>query len=347
MPPLSYQQPGLVLERPAAGVDAEQVRDLQRHLRSLGYLRQGIDGDFGPSTERAVMGLQHELLHNNGAGSDADAPVRVLDYNEGRVTTVTGRVDEGLAACISDMLDDPAFSKLPFADAPAQRNQEILSTVAGLGSETVPLPFLLAILMRESNLQHFRVPRGADEDSYIVVGLDRNAGERHIITSRGYGIGQYTLFHHPPRPEEVDEFMGDVRGNVDRAVDELREKFDHFVNGPDSGTQADDRLAEFGTGPLRLCKHPETDPRYMTDCKACAQEAGSQSIEGGVTPWYEGSGRTYQATQYYDFGKLDFSTVPVRRNVGCDWPYATRRYNGSGPNSYNYQALVLKNLLDG
>jgi hypothetical protein len=29
----------------------------------------------------------------------------------------------------------------------------------------------------------------------------------------------------------------------------------------------------------------------------------------------------------------------------CDWPYATRRYNGGGPNSFNYQAIVLKNLL--
>jgi hypothetical protein len=36
--------------------------------------------------------------------------------------------------------------------------------------------------------------------------------------------------------------------------------------------------------------------------------------------------------------------VPVRKNIGCDWPYAIRRYNGAGINSYHYQAKVLKNL---
>ncbi len=48
MPPLSYQQPGLVLKRPGTGATDAQIRDLQRHLRALGYLRRGIDGAFGP-----------------------------------------------------------------------------------------------------------------------------------------------------------------------------------------------------------------------------------------------------------------------------------------------------------
>ena len=48
MASLSYQQAGLVLKRPGTGASDAQVRDLQRHPRALGYLRQGIDGAFGP-----------------------------------------------------------------------------------------------------------------------------------------------------------------------------------------------------------------------------------------------------------------------------------------------------------
>ena len=46
--PLSYQQAGLMFKRPGTGASDAQIRDLQRHLRKLGYLRQGIDGAFGP-----------------------------------------------------------------------------------------------------------------------------------------------------------------------------------------------------------------------------------------------------------------------------------------------------------
>ncbi len=344
--PLSYQQAGLVLKRPGTGATDAQIRDLQRHLRALGYLRQGIDGAFGRGTEGAVKGLQHDLLHNDGGGRDGQAPVRVRDYNDGRVGAVTGEVDQGLAACIADILDDAAFAKLPAAEDPAARNREIPDTLAALPPGTAPGPFLLAILERESNLKHFHEPRPGDEDTFVVVGLDRNADETHIVTSRGYGVGQFTLFHHPPRAEEVEEIMIDVGRNLQKAAEELREKFDGFVNGATSGTQADDRLAEFGAGALRPCKFAADDPRFMKDCKNCAQDAGAQDIEENVTPWHEGTARTYQSTQYYDYDELGFGGVPVRGNFECDWPYAVRRYNGSGPNSYNYQALVLKKLLE-
>ena len=346
MAPLSYQQTGLVLNRPAAGASDAQIRDLQRHLRALGYLRQGIDGAFGSGTEDAVKGLQHDLLHNDGRGDDGQAPAQVRAYNGNRVTEVTGEVDQGLAACIADMLDDTDFPKLPSADNPVAKNAEVPGTAAALPPGTAPGPFLLAILKRESNLRHFHEPRPGDDDSFIVVGLDRNAAEKHVVTSRGYGVGQYTLFHHPPRQEEVEELMTDVGRNLQKAAEELREKFDRFVNGATSGTQADDRLAEFGTEPLRLCKFAEGDPRYMRDCKNCALAAGTEDIVRNVTPWYEGSAQTYRQTQYYNYSKLDFGGVPVRKNIECNWPYAVRRYNGSGPNSYSYQALVLKNLLE-
>jgi hypothetical protein len=39
--------------------------------------------------------------------------------------------------------------------------------------------------------------------------------------------------------------------------------------------------------------------------------------------------------------------VPDRKQFGCDWPYAARRYNGSGVNSYHYQAQVLLRILNG
>ncbi len=93
-----------------------------------------------------------------------------------------------------------------------------------------------------------------------MVGLDRNADETHIVTSRGYGVGQFTLFHHPPRAEEVEEFITDVGRILQKAAGELRQKFDGFVNGADSGTQADDPLDEFGTGTLRPCKFAADDP---------------------------------------------------------------------------------------
>jgi hypothetical protein len=36
--------------------------------------------------------------------------------------------------------------------------------------------------------------------------------------------------------------------------------------------------------------------------------------------------------------------VPDRAALGCDWPYAVRRYNGSGVDSYHYQFQVLERL---
>lgn len=343
MPQLSYRQSGLTLQQGATG---QPVRDLQRDLRSLGYHRRGINGSFGSETELAVKALQYDLLTNQGAsnGTDGNAPVKVVDYNGGRVASVDGQVDEQLAACISDMLDDPAFPKLPRADEPVQENQRIADQIAGMSSADVPVPFLVAILKQESGLKHFREPSGTDEDNFIVVGMDRNGqgeAKQYAITSRGYGAGQYTLFHHPPTADEVQQIMLDATRNVLMAIEELKAKFDRFVVNKNSG--ADDRLAELGNGPLRICKYAPDDPRYMKDCKNCALAAGSQAIVPGVTPFYQGSSKVYQTTQYYKPAPV--KTMPVRKSLGCDWPYAVRRYNGSGVNSYWYQALVLNHLL--
>ncbi|HEX8276093.1 MAG TPA: peptidoglycan-binding domain-containing protein [Longimicrobiaceae bacterium] len=338
MPVLSYRQPGLVLavDSPAA---KQQVCDLQHDLRSLGYLRRGIDGAFGPGTQKAVRALQFDLLHNAGKGSDGSAPVRVVDYNRGRVAAVDGRVGQSLVEVISDILDDARFPRLPFSKTPAADNQKIAIQIAALPSTRVPTPYLVAILKQESGMMHFVVPAGADQDDFVVVGCDTNSGDPSAITSRGYGAGQYTLFHHPPRPEEVTGLILDPGHNVARAADLLRDKFDGFVNGPTS--TADDRIAEIGKGALRICKYAPTDPRYMTDCRACCAAAGFRDTAPGL-PVFPGSSTTWAPTQYY--GTASYKNVPVREKIGCDWPYAVRRYNGGGINSYHYQAKVLKNL---
>ncbi len=345
MPTLSYNKKGLRIGKGEAGASEGQIRDLQRDLRQLGYLRNGIDGKFGSMTERAVKALQHDLLHNAGRSTqnDGDAPVRVLDFNRGRVVAITGITDQGLAGCISDILDEPDFPNLPKAENPREENNRITTLIKDLPSEEVPIPFLIGILMQETGLKHFNEPSRNDEDTYIVVGLDTNASEKFIITSRGYGVGQFTLFHHPPKKEEVDDFMLDVKRNLQKASRELREKFDHFVNGDSSGTRADDRITDYGAGPLRLCKYSTGDSRYMKDCRQCMIDAGQRNIKEGVTPFYEGSSYKFVPTDYYRSASYD--SVPIRKNIACDWPYAVRRYNGAGINSYHYQVKVLKNLL--
>jgi hypothetical protein len=74
-------------------------------------------------------------------------------------------------------------------------------------------------------------------------------------------------------------------------------------------------------------------------------EAGQQTITEGSTPYYEGSSYFFKPTQYYK--KSSYASVPIRANIECDWPYAARRYNGAGINSYHYQVRILKNVLKG
>lgn len=323
---LAYQDTLLIRDSP----QADLVREAQRHLRQLGYLRRGIDGLFGEGTGRAVRALQFDLLYTDD--TTAGAPVSVRDHNRGRVSEATGRIDPETAACIRDLLDDPRFILLPSSQDPEAENARIDAFTTNL----VPLPFLQAILRQESGLKHFEVPTDGDEDHFIVVGLDTNdASHPEHVTSRG----QYTLFHHPPVQAEVDGFMGDVAANLRKAAEELREKFDRFVAGRTGGTRADDRLNEVGTGPLRLCQYAPTDPRYLTDCRRCVREAGHRDIVAGETPWHPGTAKRYQTTPYHPERRLE--GVPIRANMACDWPYAIRRYNGSGVNSYWYQAKVL------
>jgi len=80
----------------------------------------------------------------------------------------------------------------------------------------------------------------------------------------------------------------------------------------------------------------------MNDCRACAQAAASTAIAMG-DPYYPGATGQYSLTQYYKRPER-YEDVPRREDIGCDWPYAARRYNGSGPNSYHYQTRILLRL---
>ena len=340
MPSLSYRQPGLVLRREGTQGTREQVRDLQRDLRRLGYLRSGLDGMFGEKTELAVKALQYDLLSK--MDRDNGAPVDIIEYNKGRVVDFNGICDVHLAECISDILDDQAYPLLPRVADPKAENARIAGEIASLASREAPAPFVTAILTQESGLRHFHEPNVAsgDEDTYVTVGLDTNANQQYIITSRGYGAGQYTLDHHPPTGMEVDDFMLDVGKNVSKAFAVLREKFDCFVNGNTSGTRADDRQAEIGSGPLRLCKYEPSDARYLRDCVRCLQAAGTRAIIMETTRLHARTDAVFVQTQGYSEVEA-YENVPKREEIGCDWPYAMRRYNGSGVKSYHYQTLVL------
>ena len=340
--PLSYTTANLA--RGAA--DTGLVRALQCDLRALGYLKQGMDGVFQGATDAAVRRLQHDLMTNDGHSTrdDGDAPVAIRDYNQGRVAQETGVVDPGLAACIEALLIDSRVPKLPSsADAPAD-NRAARAAVAAAQSLRSPAPFLLAIFGQESADRHYCEPSGGDTDSFVVLGLDYLPGQEIRVTSRGYGIGQYTIFHHPPRPEEVQDFVIDPVRNVQKADGELRAKFDGFVLGGTPDTTADDRVAEHPLlKELRPCRYQSGDARYLRDCRACAMQVRKVDLAPD-TPAYHGATETYAPAPHY--APTTYHGVPDRAEFLCDWPYAVRRYNGSGPDSYNYQARVLLNLLN-
>lgn len=340
----AYCKPHFTLSSGNAA-DTNAVRALQRDLRALGYLHGGIDGDYGGQTASAVRALQFDLLNNKGTGKDGPAPVALVAFNDDGagnrlVAAVTGVLDQGLAQCMVRLLDDPRVAKLPRADNPAAENKKALDEIAAIDSTIAPTPFIAAMVRQESGGCHYREPGKNDEDSFVTVGLDRDKDLADRITSRGYGIGQYTIFHHPPRGDEVSDFIADPVRNVQRAFTELREKFDRYIAGP--ADRADDRTAEHPLLRLRLCKYAPSEPRYMRDCKACAASLRKVDIVQGV-PVHEGASLSYQPTQYYK--SVGYMGVPARADFPCDWPYAVRRYNGSGVNSYHYQARILLNLL--
>jgi hypothetical protein len=337
----SYAVPGLVLQ-PSPSF-SQQVQDFQSDLRALGYVAGPLDGVFGHGTTTAVAALTYDLENNTGAGSDGNAPVQITSYKQGELS---GQADQTLVACMAAMLDDPNFPKLPSSGDPAGDNQRAVEAIKSMESCPVPIPFLLAILNQESGLRHYQVPLRGNRDSMVTIGLDRNDSANPArITSRGYGIGQFTLFHHPPTADEMNTFILDAVKGLQTAITELTDKFNNYIIGPTPSQTADDRLAEAGNVPLRICKYDPSDGRYMKDCVNCLKAAPAVTITSGQTPWYAGASGTYAQTQYH---VGSYNNVPTRAAIGCDWPYAVRRFNGSGVNSFDYQAeLLLKVLAQG
>src|ERR1035438_10294716 len=152
MPELSYRQDELVL-RMGGTATVQQVMDLQRDLRKLGYLRAGIDGVFGLGTARAIKALQNDLLTNNGSSRSGDdsAPVRLIDFNRG-VTSITGEADQSLVESISAILDDSRVPTLPSSTNPVEDNRKILAELQQRPPGNVPTPFLLAIDRKSTRL---------------------------------------------------------------------------------------------------------------------------------------------------------------------------------------------------
>ena len=338
--PLPYATAGLS----HGATDAALVCALQRDLRMLGYLDQGIDGAFGAATAAAVRRLQYDLQHNDGGstGGDGAAPVAVRDYNQGRVNAETGSVDPALAACIEALLNDPRWPKLPSATDAADANRRARASIAAMPTAVAPTPFLLAIFQQESSGRHFAEPAGDDQDSFVTLGLDCRPDAPNHITSRGYGIGQYTLFHHPPRPEEMQAVIADPLGNVQRAQALLRDKLEHFLRGGSPATIADDLQAEHPVSAApSLCRYAADDPRHLRDCRACVAQTERHDLTP-KTPLYAGATQTYGQAVHYK--PTTYRDVPIRAEFPCDWPYAVRRYNGNGPDSYHYQARVLLHL---
>ncbi|WP_143748427.1 peptidoglycan-binding domain-containing protein [Mesorhizobium carmichaelinearum] len=338
----AYQVDGLVLDGTQAG-PSDAVRALQTDLRALGYLGRGIDGAFGPGSLRAVRALRYDLINNHGLSrsDDGPAPVAIADYNKGRITDIAAGFDQSLAACLADLISDSKVPKLPRSFDPLADNRAALAAVSSMTDATAPFPFILAMAVQESDSCHYCIPHGNDGDDFVSIGLDRNdKANPDRITSRGYGLGQYTIFHHPPRMEEIARFIVDPVGNVATAFAELRSKFDRDVVGPDS--EADDRAAEHPVLALRLCRYPVSDKRRMADCQSCAANVPTVTIRRG-TPLFQGSSKSCQPDNLYP--SADYGAVPDRSAFLCDWPYAARRYNGSGLDSFHYQIRILLNLV--
>ncbi|MGH7120349.1 MAG: peptidoglycan-binding domain-containing protein [Acetobacteraceae bacterium] len=326
----------------AVGTDHGLVQVLQRDLRALGYLWRGIDGEFGLLTQAAVRALQYDLLHNDGrsTGKDGDAPVAVKSFSQG-VRDVTGIVDPALADSIEALLGEDRVPKLPSSRDAATANRDAFAEIFRAAGRRVPMPFLLAMFQQESGCRHYAVPKPpGDADSYVIIGLDRDSKDADHILSRGYGIGQYTISHHPPRPEEVSGFIADPLRNIEQAVDVFVDKFEKWVRG--AAGARDYRAEHPALNALRLCRYAPSDPSYMSACRDCAATAGKHDL-GPDSPLYKGTRQTYGEVHHHR--PTTYRGVPDRADFQCDWPYAMRRYNGCGPDSFNYQAIILGSLL--
>lgn len=248
-----------VISRSAAVSDAV-VRTLQRDLRGLGYLHDGIDGKRGAGLDHAVRAIRIDLCN------PALSPVIATANADGMVAAAPASgdaaVEPALADCIGRLVDDPAIVKLPASADAVADNRRIMAAFRAIRSNRVPIPFLAAMFRQESGGRHFAQPTANNSDAFVVIGLDRNDGGRpERVTSRGYGLGQFTIFHHPPTAAERTAFIDDPVDNVQSAIAEFRSKFDSAVHAKGSSEGADDFRVEHPLRKPSLCRYASDDPR--------------------------------------------------------------------------------------
>lgn len=341
----AYVRDGLTLQEGVPGY-REEILALQRDLRTLGYLYMGIDGLYGSATTMAVRALQYDLLHNDGMcthGRPARAPVAMTAFNrteEGafRVREVNGICDQPLAQALAALMEDPRVGHIPECPDPKSQNAAAEDCIAHMDGTKVPPAFALALARQESGGMHFRNCTG---DHFLTVGFEhQDPAHPERITARSYGLGQYTLFHQPPGAEELAGITEPER-NIGMICSMLSYKFDNFILGGTRDATSLDRIAVHGKAPLRHCKYAAGDPNYQKDCATCLRNMDKINIRHG-TPIYPGAQVFWHITAFYSTS--DYTDVPDPAAFPCDWPYAVRRYNGAGLNSYHYQAHVLQNL---
>ncbi|MFH1562211.1 MAG: peptidoglycan-binding protein [Nitrospirota bacterium] len=307
------------------GDSGEHVYRLQTALKRLGFLGHNdikqVNGNFGKGgyTERAIRALQYDLINKR---------IRGKDWNQGRIKEVNGIVDQNLALIIKTMLgaSDEEFFKVPYTKDRNEANKKAIQLLDEqenkIISQSVPPTFIKAILKQETGMAHY------DVDGFVYIGCDE-VSPLYVYKSRGWGMGQYTITHHPPTLKEADEFINNPVNNVDKAVKELREKFDRYIVSNSLKQCADERIKIRGKSSLIECKYKKDSPMYIKDCMNCVKNAKREDEYYGELKWH----------------KSTHKNVPVWSDIPCDWPVAIRRYNGSGPNSYAYRAEVLWQIL--
>lgn len=201
-----YLKPGLVASR-AEIMNVDVVRAVQVDLRKIGYLHSGVDGVFRLDAKVTIRALQYNLINNQGLSSieNGDAPVTVVTVNIGTdgtlVQCVTGIFDQNVPNCFANMIADDREPKLAEGDDPVVANEQAVDAIVAHVDQSRPFIFDIAITHQESGGKLFAVPFGADLDHLATIGLDRNGQFLDRLTTRGYDIDQYTLFHHPRRQE--------------------------------------------------------------------------------------------------------------------------------------------------
>jgi hypothetical protein len=268
--------------------------------------------------------------------------IRGRDWNQGRIKKVTGIVDKNLVQIIQSMLEasDEEFFKVPYTKTRKEINQKAIQLLNQqedkIISQGVPPTFIKAILKQETGMAHY------DIDGFVYVGCDETS-PTYVYKSRGWGMGQYTITHHPPTIKEAEEFINNPVNNIAKVVKELKEKFDLYIVSNSPAQRADERMGFLresskhkyiigksrGNSPLIACKYEKSSPKYMKDCINCVKNARREDEWYGDLRWHKSSHKN----------------VPVWSDIPCDWPVAVRRYNGSGPNSFAYRAEILWHIL--